>query len=186
MQKLIHTTGRLLLLACAATLASCAGLVGPREVEVPLAKLQAGLDKRFPLNNRLMELFDVQLTHPLVSLQPDSGRVGLSMDASVAPPFVRQSWRGAMALSGRLYIDAARGAVLMAEPRLDRFAIEGIDAARQQQFQKAANVLMREVATDLPIYHFKMEDLRYAGVQFVPTRIAATSSGLRVTVEPVK
>jgi hypothetical protein len=36
------------------------------------------------------------------------------------------------------------------------------------------------------VYSFRMEELRYAGVQFVPTRIATTESGLVVTLEPVK
>jgi hypothetical protein len=35
---------------------------GPRRVELSQAKLQAGLERRFPLDNRLLELFDVNLT----------------------------------------------------------------------------------------------------------------------------
>jgi hypothetical protein len=186
MQKLIHRTRFLTLLCCMALLSSCASLSGPRQVKLPLAKLQAGIEKRFPLNNRILELFDIQLTRPQLALMADSGRIGLAMDASVAPPFIRQSWRGNMALSGRLYIDAARGAVLMAEPRVDRFAIEGVDASRQRQLEQAANLLMQRAVGDMPIYNFRPEDLRYAGIQFVPTSISTTATGLVVTVEPVK
>lgn len=186
MQKLIRTSRFLAVLGCAVLLASCANLAGPRQVELPLSKLQAGIERRFPLNNHLMELFDVQLTRPQVRLMPDSGRVGLDMDASVAPPFLRQSWRGSMGLSGRLVIDMGRGAILMAEPRVERFAIDGVDGPRQRQLEKAANVLMQQVVTDLPVYSFKMEDLRFAGIQFTPTRIATTASGLVVTLEPLK
>ncbi len=186
MQKLIRTSRFVAVLCCAVLLASCASLAGPRQVELPLAKLQAGMERRFPLNNRLMELFDVQLTRPQVRLMPDTNRVGLDLDAAVAPPFLRQSWRGSMGLSGRLVIDIPRGAILMAEPRVERFAIDGVDASRQRQLEKAANVLMQQVVSDMPVYSFKMEDLRYAGIQFAPTRIATTPSGLVVTLEPVK
>jgi hypothetical protein len=167
-------------------LASCASLVGPRQIELPLAKLQAGMDRRFPLNNRILELFDVELTRPQLALLPDSGRIALTMDANVAPPFLRKSWSGSMALSGRLFVDAARGAVFMADPRVDRFIVDGVDEARQRQFTKVANVLMDQVIREVPVYSFRLEDLRYAGVQFVPTAISTTPTALVVTVEPLR
>lgn len=177
--------GALGLLACAA-LASCASLVGPRQIEIPLAKLQAGLDRRFPLNNRLLELFDIELTRPQLRLQAGSDRVALTMDALVAPPFLKQSWHGSLALSGRLVVDAARGAVLISDAHVDQFAVDGVDEARQRQFGKVANVLMSKVVRDVPVYSFRMDDLRYAGVQFVPTRISSSADALLVTVEPAR
>lgn len=173
------------LVACS-LLASCAGLVGPRQVELPLHKLQAGIERRFPLNNRALELFDVQLTRPRLSLIPETNRVALTMDASIAPPFLRKSWTGNLAMSGRLYVDAARGQVLMAEPRVDRFAIDGMDESRQRQMTKVANLLADQLVREMPVYSFRPEDLRFAGVRFVPTAITATRSGLVVSAEPVR
>ena len=175
------------LLALAATLlAGCAGLTGPRDIELPLHKLQSSLDKRFPMHNRAMELFDIELTRPRLSTLPDSGRIALTLDASVAPPFLRQSWRGSLALSGRLYIDPARNAVMMAEPGVDSFVVEGIDESRQRQLLKVANVLMDKVVADVPLYHFRPEELRYGGMQFIPTRIVTNARGLVVSVEPAR
>jgi hypothetical protein len=177
--------GALLLLAIG-VLAACASLVGPRQIEVPLYKLQAGLDRRFPVDNGALELFDIQLTRPQLSLQPGSDRVALTMDAVVAPPFLKQSWSGRLALSGRLYVDAGRGAVLLADPHVDQFVVDGMDAGRQRQLGKVANILMNKVVRDVPVYSFRMEDLRYAGVQFVPTRISARADALVVTIEPAR
>ena len=174
-----------IVLACG-VLASCASLVGPRQIEVPLTKLQAGIDRRFPVDNRVLELFDIRLSRPQLTLQPGTDRVALNMEAYVAPPFMKQSWSGSLALSGRLVVDPARGAVIMSEPRVDKFAIDGVDEARQRQLGKVANVLMTKVIRDVPVYSFRMEDLRYAGVQFVPTRITSTADALVVTVEPAR
>jgi hypothetical protein len=185
------TSGRLfrhsaiVLLACGA-LASCANLVGPRQIEIPLSKLQAGVERRFPVSNRALELFDIQLSRPQLTLLAGTDRVALNLDAYVAPPFIKQSWSGSMALSGRLQVDAARGAVFLTDPHVDRFIIDGVDAERQRQFGKVANVLMSKVISDVPVYSFRLEDLRYAGVQFVPTRITTTPGALVVTVEPVR
>ena len=161
-------------------------MIGPRQVDIPLWKLQAGMDRRFPVNNRILELFDIELTRPRLAVLPGTDRIALSMDAVVAPPFIRQAWNGSMGLSGRLYVDAARGAVFMGDTRVERFVVDGVDESRQRQFTKVANVLMDKVIREVPVYAFKPEDLRYAGVQFVPTRIATTPDGLVVTVEPAR
>ncbi len=177
---------RLLLALACAFLTSCASIVGPRDIEIPLHKLQASLERRFPISNRVLELFDIELTRPQFSVLPEADRIALAMDMSIAPPFTRQSWTGKLALSGRLYIDPARNAVLMAEPRVDQFTIDEADEARQRQIARVANLLMQKAVGDTPLYHFRPEDLRYAGVQFVPTRVSATARGLLVTVEPAK
>lgn len=175
---------RLAMLAGALILTGCSTLSGPRQVEIPLAKLQAGLDRRFPMDNRLFELLDLRLSHPRLSLLPDTDRVAVSLEAYVAPPFMQQSFTGSLALSGRLYVDAARGAVFITEPHVDGFTLSAIDGSRQQQLAGAANRLMDKLVRDVPVYNFRLEDLRYAGIQFVPTRLVTTRNGLLVTLEP--
>ncbi len=184
MNKLIYRWSMLALVGT--LLAACAGMVGPRDIELPLHKMQASVEKRFPLNKRILHLVEIQLSNPRVAVLAESGRVGLGMDALVAPPFTRQSWRGNLVLSGRLVIDPVQNAVVLAEPRVDQFVVEGVDEARRQQWTGAANLLMSQLVSEVPLHHFRPEDLRYAGVQFVPTRITTTARGLLVAVEPVK
>jgi hypothetical protein len=170
----------------ACLLASCATVLGTRQIELPVEKLQAGVDKRFPFRNRVLELFDIQLTRPQLTLFPSEDRVGISLDAAVAPAFMRNPWRGSLALSGRLYVDPQRGAVFINEPRVERFNIDGVDEARQRQLGKIAGLLVDDLVRDLPLYTFRPEELRYAGVQFAPTSIHATARGLTITVEPAR
>ena len=173
------------LLLLASLLSSCASLTGPRQVEIPLHKLQAGLERRFPVNNRLMQIFDIRLSRPMLSLQPEADRVALALDASVSPPFASNAWSGSLAFSGRLYVDPGRSAVIMAEPRVDRLVL-GANPEAERQLTRVANSLIDTVVRDMPVYSFDMQDLRYAGVQFIPTRIQTTRSGLLVTLEPAK
>jgi len=170
--------------ALGSLLAGCGTLSGPRQVEIPLAKLQAGLDRRFPMDNRLFELLDLRLSHPRLTLLPETDRVAISLEAYVAPPFMQQSYTGTLAVSGRLYVDAARGAVFLTEPHVDGFTLSGIDGALQQRLAGGANQVLAKLVRDVPVYTFRMEDLRYAGIQFVPTRLVTTRTGLLVTVTP--
>ncbi|MFC5459792.1 DUF1439 domain-containing protein [Massilia niabensis] len=169
----------------AVLLVSCASILGPREVDLPLHKLQAGLDRRFPVDNRLLELFDVRLSRPQLNVLPGD-RVSLTVDASVAQTFLRTPLAGTLAFSGRLYIDQGRNGVYLTEPRIERFAVNGIDESVQRQLARAANGLLDRALPDIPVYSFRMEELRYAGVQYVPTRIATTTNGLRVSLEPAQ
>ena len=173
------------LIACT-VLASCAGLVGPRQIELPLTRLQEGLDRRFPVDHRILSLFDMQLSRPQLTILPDMDRIALTVDASVAPPFTKHSWNGSLALSGHLTMDAARSAIYISEVRIDRFVLDGVDEGRQRQLAKAANVIMDKFVREMPLHRFHHDDLRFAGVQFVPTRIATTPTGLIVTVEMAK
>lgn len=173
----------LLALACC-VLAACASLAGPRDIDLPLARLQAGLDRRFPMQNRAFELFDIELARPRISVLPHSGRVAIALDATMAPPFLRQSYRGRLALSGRLYIDQARSAVMMTEPMVEGFTLSGVDSARQRELTRVANILMNRILVDVPLYQFRTEDLQVAGVRFVPTSITTTARGLTVSVAP--
>jgi hypothetical protein len=177
---------RMLALAAGGVLASCASIVGPRRVELSQARLQAGIERRFPLHNRMLQLFDVQLTNPRLAILPEIDRVALSLDVSVSPPFLRQSWRGSMALSGRLVLDASRNAVFLTDTHLERFDVEGIDADRARDLGRAADLLVNQLVSDVAVYNFRPEDLRYAGIQFVPSRLETRPGALVVTLEPVK
>lgn len=173
-----------LALAAGGLLASCASVIGPRRVELSQSRLQAGLERRFPLHNRMLELFDVQLNHPRLAIMPDTDRVGLALDVSVAPPFLRQSWNGTLALSGHLVLDNARNAVVLSASHVDSFDVEGMDSNRVRELGRAADVLVNQLMRDMPVYSFRPDDLRYAGVQFVPTRLETAPGALFVTLEP--
>jgi hypothetical protein len=175
-----------LALAGSGLLASCATMIGPRRVELSQARLQAGLERRFPLHNRMLELFDVQLNRPRLAIMPDTDRVGLALDVSVSPPFLRQSWNGTLALSGHLVLDNVRNAVVLSATHVDSFDVEGMDSNRVRDLGRAADLLVNQLMRDLPVYSFHPEDLRYAGVQFVPTRLDTAPGALFVTLEPVR
>lgn len=176
----------LMMAAVAVLLASCAGLIGSREVELPLTTLQDALNRKFPFNSRYLEIFDIQLSNPRMTLQPDTNRVVTTLDASIAPPFLNKSWKGSFAMSGMLALDPARSAIVLAEPRMDRFAIDGVDAVYTNQIARIGGLLAEQIFRNVPLYTFDADQFRYAGVRFMPSKITTKSNGLVVTFEPAK
>jgi len=167
-------------------LASCATLLGPRNVEIPLAKLQEAISGRFPFNNRFLELLDIRVTNPRVALQPDANRILTSMDASIAPPFLNRTWNGNLAVSGQLRFDPARSALVLAEPRVETFNVSGLDPLYANQITRVGGLLAEQLLKDIPLYTFSPDELRYGGTRFNPTTITTRSNGLVVTFEPAR
>lgn len=165
---------------------ACASLMGQRTVELPLTQLQDAFARKFPFNNRYLDLFDIRVTNPQLVLQPDTNRVVTTMDASIAPPFMQQSWKGSFTLSGLLRLDPARNAVILTEPRLDNVATEGAAGPYTSQITKIGSLLAEQLLQDMPIYTFEPNDFSYAGTRFLPTKINTSANGLVVTFEPVR
>ncbi|WP_338759298.1 DUF1439 domain-containing protein [Massilia sp. METH4] len=173
-------------LAAAALLAGCASMTGPREVEVPLERLQRGLDDKFPLQQRALGVFELQLSRPQLAILRDNDRLALTADVSASSPLIRQALQGSVSLSGRLLVDNVRNAVVLSDARIERFAVPGADARMEGQLTGAANVIVERIVRDVPVYHFRPDELRYLGVQYVPTTIHTTPRGLSVRFVPAK
>lgn len=169
----------------AALLSSCAGLTGPRQLELPLEKLNKNLAKHFPLNQRLLSVFDVALTNAQIGALRENDKVALSVDLAVSPILVRQTWKGSLSISGRLVVDNARNAVFLSDAQVERFAVDGIPEKQQRQLAGAANIIADKLIRDVPLYSYKPEDLRFAGVQFQPTSIRSAPGALVLVIEPV-
>ena len=176
----------LIWIAALLLLASCASLLGPHEVEIPLARLQQTIATRFPFNNRYLELLDVRVTNPRVALQPETNRIVTSMDTSIAPPFTDKSWNGSLSISGQLQVDPSRNALVLVDPRVENLAIAGLDSPYARQIARIAGLLGEQLLKDLPLYTFQPSDFHYGGTNFFPVRITAKATGLVVTFEPAR
>lgn len=177
---------RMILYVTVVLLAGCAALIGPREVVLPVDKLQASLAGKLPANTRYLELLDVSVTNPRVRLDAQSNRVAVTVDTVVTPVFGGNVLRGSLGMSGVLAIDAVRHALIVQQPRMDELTIEGMDSKVTGQLAMIGGQLAARVLEDVPLYVFAPEQFRRVGVQFFPTRIRTTSQALVVTFEPVK
>jgi hypothetical protein len=176
----------LFMVLSALMLGSCAGLLGPRDVELSMAQLQDAMNRKFPFNSRYLELFNIRVTNPRLALQPETNRIVTTMDASIAPPFIKQSWNGSFTLSGRLALDPSRNAVVLADPHMENFAFNGIDGAYTTQINRIGALLAEQLLKDMPLYTFSPNDFRYAGTNFIPSQITTKSTGLVVTFVPAR
>lgn len=171
--------------AALVVLSGCATFAGPRDYEVPLSRLQRNIDQRFPLEQRALGMFELRLQQPRLSTLPND-RIALSASLTVSSPLMRQQFTGSLSLSGRLNIDLERNAVMLADARLDNFTLDGLDDRTQRQVGSAARLLTDSLTRDTAIYSWRPDELRYAGVQYVPTAIRTSAEGLSIHLEPLR
>ena len=171
-------------LALAVLLSACATLLPMQEFEIPLSRLQRDMDKRFPLNRRYMELFDVALSQPKLSLRPESERVVVAFDAKVLSPLVKQPIEGKMQVSGQLRIDQQRRALVLTEPRLE--SLGSLTDAGNGKLSRLGVMLAEDLLNNTVLYTFAPDAFTVAGQRFNPTRITTRENGLVVSFEPAR
>lgn len=176
----------LMLLALLTLLSGCASLLPPQEIEIPLSRLQKSAEQNFPVNARYLDLFDVTVSNPRLSLQPAADRLVLGLDARVQPPLIKTSWQGELLVSGGLRIDPVWRAVILTEPRLENIRLNAATGSYTSRLARLGTQLAEDLLTDRVLYTFAPDAFVVAGQRFVPTRITTRNNSLVVSFEPLR
>lgn len=176
---------RAAVLAGAALLAACAGLGdGPQTVTLSEAQLQQLVERNLNVDHRLLSIFDVNLGKPKVSMQPDVNRVLTGLDVAVKNPISGSTLKGSIAVSGRLSWDARSMAVVLADPRAESFAIEGVPGQYSNQINRLGGLLAEQFLKDFTLYKPQPEDLQYRGRAIEPTDLRVKQGGVEIVLAP--
>lgn len=178
--RLIKSLGVLLILLVSA----CATLLPMQHIEIPLSRLQRDIEKRFPVNHRYLDLFDVALAQPTLSLRPDSDRMVVAIDAKVSSIFTSKPVEGKLLVSGQLHIDPKRRALVLVNPRLENLG--NLAEPGNGKLVRLGQALAEDLLNDTVLYTFAPDAITVAGQRFTPTRIATRENSLVVSFEPAR
>ncbi|MGY8523789.1 DUF1439 domain-containing protein [Paracidovorax citrulli] len=167
--------------ALATTLASC-GLVG-NEYTFSQRQLQAALERKFPFSQRYMQLFDVQLTNPQLTLDSQRNRVAITFDARLDNQlFFSQPLTGRFALDSGLRYDPPTRSLVLQDPEVKQFDVAGMPGQFSRQFNALGGILAEQLLQDYPLYTFKPDELRVGGRQVEPGTITVLPDGINVKI----
>ena len=145
-------------------------------------QVQDAVQRKFPYQRTVSQVFEVALTNPAVGFLPDANRVSVKLDARLVSPFMQQPVDGVFTLSSELAYDAASKSVVLKSPNVDNVSVSGQAQAYTQQINAAAALLATQLLTNYPIYTFKPEQLQFAGVNYEPGTITILTNGIRVQI----
>ncbi len=151
-------------------------LVTPEQMQ---QKISAKLDTPIAL----MKLFNVRLTHPIITTNAKTERLQASFDADVANTLTQQSFKGSASISGKLRFDSTKHAILLSDPIIESLNIAGLGRANDL-ISSLVKQFSSELLNDLPLYTLKPEELKVAGLVFMPQNIAITAEGVKVLLRP--
>jgi hypothetical protein len=169
----------------AVSLAACAASTFPfipEHYTFTQQQVQDAVQRKFPYQRTVSQVFDVALTNPVVGFLPDANRVSVQLDARLASPFMPHPVDGVFTLSSQLAYDSASHSVVLQAPSVDSVKVSGEAQAWTQQINAAAAVLATQLLTGYPIYTFKPEQLQFAGISYEPGTITILSNGIRVQI----
>ena len=189
-QPVAPTRRGFLLMAAAAvgitvSLAACAASTFPfipSHYTFSQQQVQEAVQRKFPYQRTISQVFQVQLANPVVGFLPDTNRVSIRLDAHLASPFLQEPVDGVFTLSSELAYDEASKSVVLKSPNVDSVNVSGAAQAYTQQINAAAALLATQLLNNYPIYTFKPDQLQFAGVNYEPGTITILTNGIRVQI----
>lgn len=145
-------------------------------------QVQEAVQRKFPYQRTLSQVFNVQLTNPVVGFLPDTNRVSVRLDAHLSSPFLQQPVDGVFTLSSELAYDEASRSVVLKSPNVEKVDVSGGAQAYTQQINAGAALLATNLLANYPIYTFKPDQLQFAGVNYEPGTITILTNGIRVQI----
>ncbi|MFM2346658.1 MAG: hypothetical protein RL654_1411 [Pseudomonadota bacterium] len=167
-------------------LGGCAAVV-PREFTTTEREMQQALEQRFPMQQRVLGIFDVQLTAPRVLLQPQAGRLMLGFDlAAREAALTQRDLRGRIMFSSALRYEPSDGTIRLDRVRRENIAIEGLPAALASGLNRVGGWLAESQLDDLVVYRVDRLALEAAArIGLQPGAIEVRPTGVTLRLVPV-
>ena len=180
---------RLIIAASGLTLAGCAVLDRDGTVTLSEREINRLIERRFPIERRLLEVFDVSVSAPRVSLLPDRNRLAALLDLQARERILGSQWGGRLDFDSQLRWEASDQSLRLHQVRVQDLALGagagGLGAARSVAERLGAAVAER-MLEDLSLYTLpperaaRVERLRRAGQ--APVAVAVTARGVEITL----
>lgn len=177
----------LLLATLLSLLGACAAALGPRTITLSEAELTQRLAERFPQDRRLLELLDLRLGTPRVTLLPQLNRVAVEMDFDLSERVTQRSFALQVALDAALRVDESAGAVTLADVRLQRLGTAGLPDVLTPTVLRLGTPLVELALEGTPVHRFTPEQLGKAASRgWRPGPITVTPRGVELTLLPIE
>ena len=164
-------------------LAACAS--EPRTISITEGELQQHFSEQLSLPISLLKIFDINLSNPVIKLDEGTERLNAQLDTQVINPLSGVPLIGKINISGKLYFDASRNAVMLTESRIETLDIT--DKEHGNKYSELFNVLVTKIGSELlnniPLYTLKPEDLKVGNTYYTPRDFKIVGQDLKITLD---
>ncbi|HEX7638695.1 MAG TPA: DUF1439 domain-containing protein [Burkholderiaceae bacterium] len=171
--------------ALAATLSGCAGLAGRHEVSLSESQLTLLLAREFPMQRKVLEVIDLQLTDPRIHLLPESNRLGTEFDVEADDRLFGNSAHGHVRVDYGLRFDAADHTIRMTDVRVRQLDVAAGSSNLHGAAQRLGTLAAESLLENQPLYRMKpaqADEMDRLGLVASPIRVGA--QGISMTLSP--
>ena len=170
------------LVGIAGVLSGCTGLVGPPRVAYSEAELNQMLMRRFPLEKRVMEMLELSLSNPRLTLRPEAGRLATEVDLLANDRLWGHRWRGQLAIEYGLRLDRSDNSLRLDNPWVTRLSL---DKAASAQVERVGALAIEQLLRDMVIHRLKPEQVdRLAQAGYELGEVKVTANGVEINARP--
>jgi hypothetical protein len=166
------------------TLVGCAGMPGGlNNFEISREQMSTALAGQFPLQRRMLDIFDITLSLPRLTLNAEQNRLDTEFDiAAVETLFTRKVFRGALGFGSGVRYEPVDHSVRLSHVSLDRLAIPGVPEPVASQLHRVARVVAETLLESLSVYRMPQGVARLIDtLGTAPSELKVTKSGVAVT-----
>jgi hypothetical protein len=160
-------------------LAGCA--IGPRDITLSEAELQALIERHVAKEHRVAEVIDLTLQRPQIRLLPERNRIASALDVTALERISGRTLRGSLSAEHTLRYEPADTTLRIAQLRVQDFKLDLGAGALTGTAARLSTVFVERALEDAVVWRAsasQREALHRAGVQRADIQV--TSRGVEV------
>ncbi len=174
--------------AAALALAGCAGLMRPDRVTISEAELARLLARQFPLDRRLLEVLDVRIDAPRLTLLPERNRLGVLAAVQGRDRLFGGAWTTQLDFDNQLRFEPTDQSLRLADVRVHGLTLvggHGAPAGQEALLRRVGPLLAERLLEGLVLYRLtpeRAQALAREGLR--PKSVQITRGGVEIGFEP--
>ena len=173
---------------CAGVLAAisgCTSLLGTHDVDISESQLTVLMARQFPMERKVMEVIDLNITNPVLTLMPESNRVGTELDVTAIDRLFGSTALGHVKLDYRLRFQPSDHTIRMTEVRVRELSLSSGSNNLHGAAQRIGGLVAENALENLVLYRMKPAQAdEMDRLNLVASPITVTPQGLHMSVSP--
>jgi hypothetical protein len=172
-------------LALLALLSGCAGLIGTHDVDISESQLTLLMARQFPMERKVMEVIDLNITNPVLTLIPQANRVGTELDVTAVDRLFGSAAMGHVKLDYGLRFQPSDHTIRMTQVRVRELTLSSGSNELRGAAQRIGGLVAENALDNLVLYRMKPAQAdEMDRLNLVASPITVTPQGLHMTVSP--
>lgn len=152
---------------------------GEMVITVSQGELQELLDKKFPLNHKMLGV-TLQVATPQVILKQYSDQIKVTLQANAT--YLQLERKGEVVVHGQIDFQNSEGIFYWVNPKVESLSIEGLPSKISESLLTLIQTLLEQSIHRIPVYRLK-DDIKGQFAKGMIKRISVSDGAIHITLK---